>query len=104
MTEKCNNANDFIQLGPKVSEDGTHVGVRYRQDNSVEQVLVQPMVEGRPIPSNAAVLSLSHRQDDIYDVTDSYEPGRTGPAMVTSPAYRTGWDQVFGKNATVGQA
>lgn len=33
-------------------------------------------------------------------VVDRIEGPRAGPPMVTTPAYRTGWDAVFGKRTT----
>lgn len=37
-------------------------------------------------------------------VVPSRPPGASGPAQVATPAYRAGWDAIFGKKPAVGQA
>jgi len=99
MSEKT----DTITLGPQIAADGTRLGLRQRE-NSLEEVHVVPLVNGRPLEADSTILALSHRQGEVYDVIDSYKPARSGPAQVATKAYRTGYDRIFGGSAAVGQA
>ena len=99
MSEK----NDIITVGPQVAEDGTHLCLRERNGN-LEELYVRPITEGKPLSAEDTILSLSHRQANTYDVVDSYEPKRTGPAQVATRAYRANYERIFGGHASVGQA
>jgi hypothetical protein len=101
MNEKTDN--DTVTMGPQIAADGTRLGLRQR-GSALEEVHVVPLVDGRPMSEDGEILSLSHRQGDVYDVIDSYKTTRSGPAQVATKAYRTGYDRIFGGKAAVGQA
>jgi hypothetical protein len=98
---------DFVVQGPAVATD-TRVGVRHVKGET-EVVVMRKCVDGRPLPSGAEIVMLD--APDAYgvqDVRDSFwVPGDGGtdkPAMVTSNAYRAGWDAVFGGRNTQSDA
>jgi len=99
MSEKT----DIVTMGPQIAADGTRICLRQRE-GSLEELHVLPLVAGRPLTGEGEILSLSHRQGSVYDVIDSYEPARSGPAQVATKAYRTNYDRIFGGSAAVGQA
>jgi len=58
-----------------------------------------PPVDGQPIPRGAELCEMRQRSDGVWEK----RVPRSGPAMVNSPAYRVGWDSIFGKQP-VGEA
>jgi hypothetical protein len=106
MTDKkaC-PSEDFVEIGPQLS-DGSHSCLRHRA-GVLEAGRIRRLEDGRPVDGPVIYLKPREGSGSAYDVVDSYDPGggeRSGPAMVATPAYRSGWDQVFGKGRTVGQA
>ena len=106
--DKC-SGNDTLTLGPDLG-DGARPFIRHRSDHSMETGIARPPRDGESINSSD-VVHLHHRgPGPVYDVEVLYEHAAraaeeegSGPAMVNSEAYRTGWDQIFGSR-TVGQA
>jgi hypothetical protein len=105
-----NGGNDFMKVGPDLGE-GFRPYVRHKSDCSMETGWVKPHPDGKPIGDADGLIQLEGREDgDVFNVRTLYERVRgdvagdkNGPAMVSSPAYRDGWDRIFG-NKTVGQA
>ncbi len=105
--KRCpHHGEDVVHLGPEL-EDGGHPYVRHHPDGSVRGGVLRLAAEGMPLYDGA--LQLRHRgPGPIFNVTNEYkrevaQPECPGPAKVATPAYRTGWDNIFG-NRTVGQA
>jgi hypothetical protein len=96
-------ATDVVLLGPPTA-DGAGVHVLRAREERLEVGELRALQEGRPITGE--VVTLSPRKDNprVCDVTESYAPPTThhkGPAKVATPAYREGWDEIFGKKAPV---
>ncbi len=98
---------DVISVGPDLG--GVCPFIRHRPDHSVESGMAKIVRPGDP-PTTATPLMLTHRQGSEFDVHvmskgGSDGPSKTkGPSKVNSPAYKDGWDSIFGKKAPVGQA
>lgn len=107
---------DTMHLGPDLG-NGFHPYVRHRPGCNVET----GMLKAKPshgndeaIPPCDGIVRLKHSgPGPVFDVETLYErplpptddvAGKAGPAMVATPAYRDGWDRIFGAKAVVGQA
>jgi len=100
---------DQIQIGPEVSP-GRRIAVRRRGDE-VTVGTFGGMKEGRPIPEGAELVRVDPTcHDGWHDATVLYshsalepepeeveETHGSGPAQVATPAYREGYDRIFGK-------
>lgn len=101
---------DVMTLGPVLSENGLRPYIRHKADCTLETGVTRPLEEGESASFADGILQLEPGSHGTYDVTTLYERPRTtqaepkGPAKVTTEAFRSGWDRVFGKSATVGQA
>jgi hypothetical protein len=105
--------NDVMKVGPDLG-DGFRPYIRHKSDCSMETGWVKPHPDGKPIGDADGLIQLEGREGgDVFNVKTLYERPRhagdvagdkNGPAMVSSPAYRDGWDRIFGNKATVGQA
>lgn len=84
-----------IILGPPIS-DSTHFAVRCEDDGDPEPVLVNLVPESEAGPT---VPLMEHVAGPVYKFS-----GRKGPAKFTTNAYRSGWDNIFGKRQVIGQA
>lgn len=103
--------NDFMKVGPDLG-DGFRPYVRHKSDCSMETGWVKPHADGEPIGFADGLVQLEGREgSDVFNVRTLYERPRqadtagekSGPAMVSSDAFRSGWDRIFG-NKTIGQA
>ena len=95
---------DRIQLGPQVGPD-TRLGVRDRNGRFSPTGLRR--VRGGESVDGAEVIHLSEADaEGWHEVTTLYDGRATegGPAQVATPAYREGYDRIFGKKPTVGLA
>lgn len=61
-----------------------------------------PLEEGKSLPDDAMLLE-QRKGSPVYDVIGSVEEMKKGPSKVNSPAFKRGWDNIFGKT-TVGEA
>jgi len=85
----------------------TRVRVLARHDNGVEHGQISHMHIGAPpegVPHRRVRLRPTTDEDvcEMLDVAEDTAPpaataSRVGPARVATPAYRDGWDRVFGK-------
>lgn len=82
---------DEVFLGPRLFGDA-RLAVRHTSNHDVVPCIASPVVDGRPLDDHGEVVALERISKDRYAITGSY---RTGPARVTSNAYRDGWDRVF---------
>lgn len=91
-------ADDKLVLGPAV--EGGRVFVRKRGD-SLETGVAQIVPDGKPLMGCDLVQLTRSDVQDVYDVTTLYEG--SGPAKVTSNAYREGWDRIFSPDPAEGR-
>lgn len=104
--EEC-HLGDRLHIGPDRG-DGVHHCIRHTPDHEVKHGFVKPVKDGEPLNDGSSLVSIKYdsRVGD-FEVTPIYEPrseGKSGPAMVASNEYRSGWDRIFGSKATVGSA
>lgn len=69
-------------------------------EHNLKPGLMYPMKEGVPIPENAHLLE--HVGGNIYKPGPSVAQLKQGPVQVSTPAYRQGYDRIFGKKPVVG--
>lgn len=97
---------DEIAIGHAVAP-GVHVAIR-RQDGEEKRVLVHAAEDGetiRPGSELAIVGDPTDEQDGVcWQPLESIYKNTSGPAQVATPAYRDGYDRIFGKKQKVGIA
>lgn len=99
MSDEC-KCRDEITVGPQIAPDGSRVCVRHTEDHQVGLGVMRPIEDGKPV-LDGEVVSLQRIEGDRFAITTLYH---AGPPKVTFPAYRDGWDRIFGKEPEVGQA
>ncbi len=104
--KKC-PIKDEITLGPDLG-GGIYPAVRHAADHTIHVGTVRLREEGQPLTNHTLILDPKEGStfNVIGEVTAKGEtresPG--GPAMVSSNAYRNGWDRLFGGKQPVGEA
>jgi hypothetical protein len=104
--KKC-QIKDEITLGPDLG-GGVHPAVRHAADHTVHVGTVRLLAEGQPL--SGTTLILDPKEGSSFNVIGEITPKgenadrHGGPAMVSSSAYRDGWDRLFGGKQTVGEA
>jgi hypothetical protein len=109
---------DMLVPGPDLG-NGYRAFSRHMPDHTVVQGVMRPLKDGEPIMSGG-VFALTPRNDgtpvcDVkpIDIPGLPEPmcdcacsgeGHAGPARVSTPAFRSGWDRIFGGEPEVGKA
>ena len=95
---------DRIHLVPVGDESDSHIGVRDRGDGNLELGSFRTARTGEAMSEGSELICVGEREGDTdwYDVTASYRHSN-GPAQVATPAYRAGYDRIFGKQK-VGEA
>jgi hypothetical protein len=83
---------DRAVMGP-ACQHGYAPIVRYRNGTVRDVGFIMPAREGVPVPAGAELVNLRRREDGAYDCTTLVK----GPPQVSTPAYREGWDSIFGK-------
>lgn len=96
--EHSESDSDQIAFGEELA-DGKHEIVR-RRGGDLELGILAPVQEGRPLPPGAELVMVSTKgKGGWFDTKTVY---KSGPAQVATPAYRDGYDRIFGKKrATV---
>lgn len=85
-----------IRFGPG------NTAVHRDAEGNERHIRYEPAKEGEPLKPGADLMSVSNEcRDGWHDVEVLY---RSGPAQVATPAYREGYDRIFGKKAEVGLA
>lgn len=94
--QKCADGDYAIGLG--VEFNGGQLAMHHGGDHSVGLSVLRKPVEGKALAPGQRFM---RRQPD-----GRYVPiaPRQGPAQVATPAYRDGWEGVFGAKRAVGQA
>jgi hypothetical protein len=98
MTKKNDVPPDYVIYGPP-DEDGNQQCLRHT-NGQIENGQLRPFDGFENAPDGAEVLRIKSVAPSLGIITESYKPG---PAMVSSDAYRDGWDNIFGRKE-VGQA
>lgn len=107
--EKPCGRGDVVQMGPDLG-DGSRPFVRHTEDHQVQAGVMRPVVEGKPLAGDGDLVQLEasetpgeYRATTMATIKGGQVTEHKGPAKVASPAYRDGWDALFG-HKTVGQA
>jgi hypothetical protein len=75
-------------------ESDNHATIK-RQDGSVQFGTFDEMREGQPIPKGAELVQVDYHPENEWHNSETLY--RNGPAQVATPAYREGYDRIFGK-------
>lgn len=96
---------DVLLVGNTTTESGGAPVVRLREGR-VETGELREAKDGQPIVGELVKLSQRPEHDRLFDVevlakgalpaSTENAPSRKGPAKVSTDAYRTGWDAIFG--------
>lgn len=90
---------------------GTPLALAHREDGSTGLGIAFPVRDGVPIPSGPDCILIERDRDRgriLYDPRAPVDPrapmgsGSIGPAKVTSPAFRDGWERTFGGGGKAG--
>jgi hypothetical protein len=104
-------SGDELQAGPDLG-NGMRPFIRHTADHKIVAGVMSPVREGQPLMPGAFNLE-PIAGTDRFTVEDlpsmpvpqmAAPPPSKGPAMVTTKAYRSGWDNVFGQKQVVGEA
>ena len=87
-----------VRIGPEL-RPGVHAAIRHTEDHQTSLGLAFRCENGKPLPANAE--PLEHIEGNRYR-TSPLE--HVGPSRAATPAYRDGWDRIFGGKQPVGQA
>ncbi len=102
------SGGDFISLGPVISENGLRPCVYHHEDHSFDTGFIKPVKEGESLSKESVFLRQRGERNefDVEPVFSESTPTASGkgPARVTSNAFRSGWDNIFGSKAPAGQA
>ena len=91
--------SDEIRFGRQVDRD-THLAVRRDADGNEREVVVRKPKDGTPVGPRTEILSVSPKCHDGWHAVQTIY----GPPQVATPAYREGYDRIFGKKPDVGVA
>lgn len=94
---------DQVTLGPIVGPGGARAVARQR-DNRLEIGMVRPLREGQPIPEGVELIRVDNPDCTCGGWQDVETLRGGGPAQVATPAYRDGYDRIFGGKTKVGSA
>lgn len=101
MTKK-----DQLRIGAEIAPNTRLVERRNGGRRSV--ATLTPLVHGRPIPEGSELVRVTPGEDEWHDVETIYrhDPRAelSGPPQVATPAYKDGYDRIFGKKQKVGLA
>lgn len=90
---------DTLVMGPDLGQ-GRRPYVRQNEEG-VGFGVMRPVKDGEPLTEDAFVVE-HQGPGPVYKVTPVFEKSsKTKPA---TPDYRKGWDRIFGRKQTVGQA
>jgi hypothetical protein len=107
-SHKCDCSDELI-AGPEMSH-GVRPFIRHTKDHKVVGGVMRVVKDGCPINGGGELVQLTHVEGDRFKVEFLYgesdyssECSCSGPSKVTTEAYRSGWDRIFG-NKEIGQA
>lgn len=89
-------------MGPELAP-GTHIGVM-RRNGETNLVQLTKAEDGQPLHPDQELVSLGDPACDCGHVRSFTSLHHEGPAQVATPAYREGYDRIFGKKPVTGLA
>ncbi|MCB9596912.1 MAG: hypothetical protein H6719_29585 [Sandaracinaceae bacterium] len=90
-------APEDVALVLGATEDASQLAVLRKRGERVEAAVLAKAEEGKPVHGDLVKLT-PRDEPQLYDVETLHEaptPTRSGPAQVSSDAYRAGWDRLF---------
>ena len=75
-------------------ESDDHATIK-RQDGSVQIGTFHEMRDGQPLPEGAELVQVDYHPGDEWHNSETLY--KQGPAQVATPAYREGYERIFGK-------
>jgi len=100
---KKESSKDQVSLGPVIAP-GVRAVARKRGD-AIEVGAVKSLREGESIPENVELIRVDNPNCTCGGWQDVESLGTVnGPAQVATPAYREGYDRIFGGKTKVGSA
>ena len=104
MSADDEDTRDEIKIGPEIAP-GVSLALRRSPDGTVKEVACQPFREGAPLYESSEIVTIDREHRDGWrKLTTRYKAAGDGPAQVATPAYRDGYDRIFGKKQKVGLA
>lgn len=100
--KKKKKIKDQVKLGPEIAP-GVRQIVR-RRGNEFEVGVMTPVKEGVPIPEGTDLIRVGEECGDGWQKAEVLFSNRSGPAQVVTPAYREGYDRIFGGKQKVAEA
>ena len=102
VAKKPSESGTDVALVVGRSEDGRSYGVLRQRNDEIQVGTLRALEEGRPI--HGELVKLRPRPDSpLFDVeTEHASPTHeeaSGPAKVTTPAYRAGWDSIWSEKS-----
>lgn len=94
-------AEEFATLGPE-TDDGQLI-IRHKADHTIELAELRPLEDGKPIDQDVEIVKLTG-EGPQYKIETLYKPDestRKGPAKVSTPRYKSGWDTLWGDKSKV---
>ncbi len=99
----ADSPHDVAHVGPSLP-DGSRPVIRHKTDGTDQIGMLVPMKDGQTLPPGAELVCTEPLEGDLVKMTSLHGGGEhKGPAKAATPAYRTGYEAIFGKK-TVGQA
>jgi hypothetical protein len=89
--------DDEIQFESEIAP-GVYSALRRSPDGEIRQITCSPTQDGAPVRPGAELANVSAESRDGWrKLTSLYKAAGDGPAQVATPAYREGYDRIFGK-------
>lgn len=95
-------AGEYVIPGPEMP-NGDRLVLHHHADHSFTSGVMRQTPDGRPLRDDA-VLVEPREGTPYYNVVGTVAELKKGPSKVNSPAFKRGWDNIFGKKPEVGQA
>jgi hypothetical protein len=105
MDKKFEKDDEYVVAGPALP-NGNTLALHHTKENQYIIGEITHQVDGKSLPDKTLLLESNPGTPyfNILGTVGEMKKLASGPAMVTSDAYRSGWDNVFGNRQTVGQA
>lgn len=93
-----------IHLTSPIGADGTARAIVCNPDGTAEGGRVRPIREGESFKPGSRYLFAERDDVDPTVANVTHEIDLRGKTGAATPAYRDGWDRIFGAKGTVGDA
>lgn len=92
MSEKKCKGEDTMRISSEIDAEGNRLFIRHLPDHTHQ---IGTLSQRPPEDSDSPVMLIPHEdREGVYHVAEL--PKGTGPAQVSTNAYRMGWDRIFG--------